>query len=75
MRYKFKGNASDLEVITESSWKALSKTKKASLKDVTIKLSAIELKLMKSISKSVNDKPESIVKDYINYTKSKMIKL
>ena len=70
MKYNFKGNGSDLEVMTESQFKALAKTKSASLLEVGVKLSATELKLMKNISKSKNTTPESILKDYIKYSKA-----
>tara|TARA_R100000541_G_C1885328_1_gene82870 strand:- start:649 stop:876 length:228 start_codon:yes stop_codon:yes gene_type:complete len=70
MKYKFKGNMEDIEVITESQFQALSKTKSASLIDVGIKLSATELKLMNHISKSTNTTPESILKDYLKYSKA-----
>lgn len=70
MKYKFKGNESDLEIITESQYQALAKAKSASLLEVGVKLSATDLKLMKNISKSTNTTPESILKDYLKYSKA-----
>tara|TARA_R100000541_G_scaffold51018_2_gene58352 strand:+ start:546 stop:767 length:222 start_codon:yes stop_codon:yes gene_type:complete len=72
MKYKFKGNDSEMEVLSETEFTALSKAKDMAITSVEIKLSAKELKLMKRLSKSVNNIDKAILKDYIKYSTNKL---
>ena len=47
MKYKFKGNDSEMKILSETEFTALSKAKDMAITSVEIKLSAKELKLMK----------------------------
>jgi len=72
MKYKFKGNDSEMEVLSETNFTALSRAKDMAITSVEIKLSAKELKLMKRLSKSVNNIDKAILKDYIKYSTNKL---
>ena len=72
MKYKFKGNDSEMKILSETEFTALSKAKDMAIKSVEIKLSAKELKLMKRLSKSVNNIDKAILKDYIKYSTNKL---
>ena len=72
MKYRFKGNDSEMEVLSETEFTALSKAKDMAITSVEIKLSAKELKLMKRLSKSVNNIDKAILKDYIKYSTNKL---
>lgn len=72
MKYKFKGNDSEMKILSETEFTALSKAKDMAITSVEIKLSAKELKLMKRLSKSVNNIDKAILKDYIKYSTNKL---
>tara|TARA_R110001583_G_scaffold85151_2_gene223265 strand:+ start:1090 stop:1311 length:222 start_codon:yes stop_codon:yes gene_type:complete len=72
MKYRFKGNDSEMKILSETEFTALSKAKDMAIKSVEIKLSAKELKLMKRLSKSVNNIDKAILKDYIKYSTNKL---
>jgi len=72
MKYRFKGNDSEMKILSETELTALSKAKDMAITSVEIKLSAKELKLMKRLSKSVNNIDKAILKDYIKYSTNKL---
>ena len=72
MKYRFKGNDSEMKILSETEFTALSKAKDMAIKSVEIKLSVKELKLMKRLSKSVNNIDKAILKDYIKYSTNKL---
>jgi len=72
MKYRFKGNDSEMKILSETEFTALSKAKDMAITSVEIKLSAKELKLMKRLSKSVNNIDKAILKDYIKYSTNKL---
>ena len=61
-----------MKILSETEFTALSKTKDMAITSVEIKLSAKELKLMKRLSKSVNNIDKAILKDYIKYSTNKL---
>ena len=72
MKYRFKGNDSEMKVLSETEFTALSKAKDMAVKSVEIKLTKKEFKLMKRLSKSMNTNHEQILKDYIKYSTNKL---